>query len=62
MSSKVETAMKTMKRAFKLDKDFAHSWHCNLACTMMDSGVDPATANDAAARFMKLAFDVDTKR
>lgn len=62
MSKKVENAMHTLKRAFKLDKEFAHSWHCNLACSAMDAGVDPKIANDAAANFMKLAFDIDTRR
>lgn len=54
---------------------YAHSWHCNIAMMCYDamcSGLydDPQgfdherahkVANDAASRFMKLCFDVETK-
>ena len=48
---------------------YAHSWHCNIAMmcydAMMQSYGDGhdhhAIANDAASRFMKMAFQVETK-
>jgi hypothetical protein len=51
----------------------AHAWHCNIAMACSDAFhaadiVDEccldemhATCNDAASRFMKLCFDVETK-
>jgi len=53
---------------------YAHSWHCNIAMMCYDamssklyddpSGFDHkrahVVANDAASRFMKLCFDVET--
>ncbi|PHS71950.1 MAG: hypothetical protein COB22_05905 [Cycloclasticus sp.] len=52
---------------------YAHSWHCNIAMMCYDAIKDnksdlPLTSfeareigNDAASRFMKLCFDVDTE-
>jgi len=53
---------------------YAHSWHCNIAMmcydAMMKDNEDVADivhndfleiSNDAASRFMKLCFDVETK-
>ena len=54
---------------------YAHSWHCNIAMMCHDaihaSGVvekgllsnnaPRVIGNDAATRFMRLCFDVDTK-
>jgi hypothetical protein len=54
---------------------YAHSWHCNIAMMCHDAIVDAdleldregqridphKTGNDAASRFMKLCFDVNTK-
>lgn len=48
---------------------YAHSWHCNLAMmfhdAMRENGIDSEAAykigNEAASRFMKLCFDVETK-
>ena len=54
---------------------YAHSWHCNIAMMCYDAimdaelelkresdGVDGnKVANDAASRFMKLCFDVETR-
>lgn len=52
---------------------YAHSWHCNIAMMcqdaieherMMNEGgiIDSHNVgNDAASRFMKLCFDVETK-
>lgn len=47
------------KEALQADNDYAWSWHANLACCIMDEGSTPKQANQAAARFMTLAFDID---
>lgn len=53
---------------------YAHSWHCNIAIMCYDAMAEAASkaeelfnhndahkiSNDAARRFMKLCFDVDT--
>jgi len=51
---------------------YAHSWHCNIAMMCFDAiGMDKATSslsfedahrigNEAATKFMKLCFDVET--
>ena len=57
---------------------YAHSWHCNIAMACYDAiiadnesrqkmfRVSHSAAhkigNDAASRFMKICFDVDTKQ
>lgn len=58
----VEKELKVMSEAMKADMDFAWSWHCNIAMASVDEGMDHAAANRAAARFMKLAFGVDTTK
>ena len=55
---------------------FAHSWHCNIAMMCYDAMHEDdgnhrgdetkhqwrhRVVNDAASRFMKLCFDVETK-
>ena len=52
---------------------YAHSWHCNIACMCHDAiykvGIKKQLnhtdvykiGNDAASRFMKLCFGVETK-
>ncbi len=71
----VAQAFEVIKRAMKDDNpgergSYAHSWHCNIAMMCYDSiaksdGSDHDwahdRANDAASRFMKLCFDVETK-
>lgn len=54
-------AVETLKAAFAADQDYANSWHDNIACCVMDAGLNHERANDAASRFMKLAFDVKTE-
>lgn len=72
----VQKAMKTLKQAM-IDEGgepgtYAHGWHCNIAMMCYDAILQkgPASlphtaahriANDAASRFMKLCFDVETK-
>lgn len=55
----VEKEMKTIKRAIECDKDYAWAWHCNLAMSSYDEGLDLPAANRAAARFMRVCFGVD---
>jgi hypothetical protein len=45
----------------KTDQDYAWSWHCSIAMSAKDVGVDHETANKAANRFMQMCFGVDTK-
>lgn len=70
MSEKTSTAcklaMKVLTEAFEADEGYAHSWHCNIAMAIQDAcaqeGRDNihAVSNEAATRFMKLAFGVTT--
>ncbi len=55
-------ALSIIKSAMRDDPGYAWSWHCNVAVSMMDEGVPHAAANAAAARFMRLAFDMDTSK
>ena len=48
-----------LEREINADHAYAWSWHCNLACPIMDSGVDHETANKAAARLMRHLFRAD---
>jgi hypothetical protein len=69
MSDKVKEAFETLKQAIIDDPDFAYSWHCNVAMMCHDAilnfddqaGFAHHVGNDAASRFMKLCFDVETK-
>lgn len=56
-------AFDTLKAALQADSEFAWGWHCNIAMAFVDeSGVALATANRAAARFMKNCFGIDTSQ
>ena len=72
----VANAFETIKQAMIDDKpgepgSYAHSWHCNVAMMCVDAIRSDKKAlpwedahrigNDAASRFMKLCFDVETK-
>ncbi len=68
MTKKVQAALKTLKKAMARDADYARGWHANIAMACYDSIGDamghPArhkVSNEAASRFMKLAFGVETK-
>jgi hypothetical protein len=54
--------MNIIKSAMRDDPHYAWTWHCNVAVSMMDEGAPHDAANAAAARFMRLAFDVDTTK
>lgn len=66
----VAKAFEVLKQAMHDDFEFAWSWHCNIAMAFYDelgplitpSGTSHEVANRAAARFMKLCFDVDTSQ
>lgn len=73
---KLKEAFETIKQAMIDDNPaaqggFAHSWHCNIAMMCHDAIKDErhepgddwayCVGNDAASRFMKLCFDVETK-
>lgn len=64
-------AIKALTKAFENDPHYAHSWHCNISCAVQDAmePVDPdgdsheykiKAGNEAASRFMKMAFGVET--
>jgi len=75
MSDEIAKAMAVIKQAM-IDDDpsaqgsYAHAWHCNIAMAChdailtFDDQVDFAleVGNDAASRFMKICFDVETKQ
>lgn len=64
----VKAAFETIKQAMEEDPGYAHSWHCNIAMCFDDefhqTNSDDANeiANDAASRFMKLCFGVETRK
>lgn len=60
MDSKV--AFNNFCRALMDDPEWSWSWHCNLACMLLDEGVPHANANERAASFMKTAFGVDVSK
>ncbi len=76
MSDEVSKALAVIKQAMVDDNpseqgSYAHSWHCNISMMCHDAMFDAnvackmnqrhKVANDAASRFMKLCFDVETK-
>jgi len=76
MENKVREAFEVIKCAMIDDSpsepgSYAHSWHCNIAMACFDAikasdknqiGNKTASeiSNDAASRFMRLCFDVET--
>ena len=62
MDITIQDAINRLSGAMEEDPEYAWGWHCNIAVMMQDAGADYATANEGAARFMKLAFGVDTRR
>jgi len=77
MSDEIAKAFEVIKQAMIDDSpskqgSYAHSWHCNIAMMCADaihadytetltSDDAQRIGNDAASRFMKLCFDVETK-
>jgi hypothetical protein len=62
MSNQIEKAFEVIKKEMILDPWYAWSWHCNIAVCAQDSGLDHASSNEAAARFMSMCFGVDTSK
>ena len=64
LHSSVKELNETQKPMFawmQEDPELAWAWQCSIAVCFMDEGGSHRQANEAAARFMKLAFDVDVK-
>jgi hypothetical protein len=55
----VAEAMKTVTKAMQDDPDYAWGWHCNIAMAFVDAGGDHYTANQGAAKFMRLLANVE---
>ena len=55
---KTQWAYRTLTKAMKRDPDFAHTWQCNIACPLMDAGMNHIDANAAADRLMRHLFGV----
>jgi len=68
----VKKEMDTLKKAMIDDPEYAYSWHANIAMMCHDaikeelnkkSVIDAhSVGNDAASRFMKICFDVETSQ
>jgi len=58
----VSKAYNVLRKAIQEDPAYAWSWHCNIAMCCQDAGATHTSANEGAARFMKLAFDVDSRK
>lgn len=66
----VPVAFAVLRDAMQRDFEYAWSWHCNIAMAMVDESNTPENqrylnhtfCNAAAARFMRLCFDVDTSQ
>lgn len=65
-STQQSNSFTAFKKDMQEDKELAFAWHDNVACCVMDSfpdsytGENHARANEAAKRFMRHAFDIDT--
>jgi hypothetical protein len=59
MPDKMANALNILKQAILDDPEYAWAWHCNLAMSAYDEGLPRPAANRAAARFMKILFDID---
>lgn len=61
-------AMDHLSKVLKEDPEYAYGWHSNIAMSVYDSSdgicYDHAhiIGNDAASRFMKLCFGVETSQ
>lgn len=55
-----QEAMATLKQNMKTNFEFAWSWHCAIACLLMDVGAKHKEANARATSFMLSTFEVNT--
>lgn len=53
-------SLETIIKAVQVDPSYAYTWHCNVADSVVASGVTTLVANEAAGRFMHTYFQVDT--
>lgn len=72
-SNKVKEALEIIRQAMIDDNpgepgSYAHAWHCNIAISYINSIPENMNykeaykiGNEAASRFMKLCFGVETK-
>lgn len=60
--NEVSEAFRIVMEAVQNDQGYAWAWHCNIAMASVDEGIKHKAANRAAARFMKICFDVDTTK
>lgn len=51
-----------VRRHINSDPGLGWVWHCNIACCAIDEGVCHKSANQIAARFMKMAFGFDSTK
>jgi len=63
-----KAALDILEKSFADDPEYAYSWHCNIAMACYDAIGDSLSheeahkiSNEAATRFMKLAFNTETK-
>jgi hypothetical protein len=57
-SWKTGRAYRNLTNSMKKDRDYANSWQCNIACVLMDEGLDHRKANRIADHLMKHLFNV----
>lgn len=57
-----KNAFELFKNEIQQNKNYAWSWHCNIASSFLDQGGTHKQSNKAAASFMKRAFDVDVTK
>lgn len=55
----LSSAVKTVISAMNEYPDYSWTWHCNVAMAFVDAGGDAYTANQGAARFMRLLAGVE---
>lgn len=55
----VASAVQTVIEAMQADPDYAWGWHCNIAMAFVDAGGSHYTANQGAARFMRMLANVE---
>ena len=68
-SDKVSDAFNVLKNAIKEDDEYAYGWHANIAMSCHDANTSTQphkqsldAANNAASKFMKLCFGVETSQ
>lgn len=55
----IASAFDILKQAMHAYHAYAWTWHCNIAMSAYDAGCGHWIANQAAARFMHMAFEID---